>query len=229
MRTFVFSLGGSLICPDGISESYIDQFRRLLHDVRDRDVRIYIVVGGGSIAREYQQSLRVVSPEVDHDTLDLLGIAATRVNASILAALLDAPMPVPCSPDEAFAIHDSQFVVMGGWKPGFSTDTVSVYLAQKSNAGAVYNFSNVSHIYDKDPRTYSDAAPIDELSWDQYFRLFQDLSWKPGLHAPFDPIASKLASENLLRVYIANGQNPDIIRDIVGGVTNTVAIGTVIG
>lgn len=66
--------------------------------------------------------------------------------------------------------------------------------------------TNVDQVYDKDPNMFPNAKPIGEISWADYRTMVGDV-WKPGMNAPFDPIASKLAQDVGVTVKILNGKN----------------------
>ena len=81
-------------------------------------------------------------------------------------------------------------------------------LAQDYNIKTILKLSNVDYIYDKDPNSNPDAKAFKKISWQEYRAMVGDV-WMPGEHVPFDPIASKLASEKSLRVLYVNGKNLD--------------------
>ena len=66
--------------------------------------------------------------------------------------------------------------------------------------------TNVDQVYNKDPNKFPDAKAITDISWAEYRKMVGDV-WKPGMNAPFDPIASKLAQELHINVKILNGKN----------------------
>ena len=84
--------------------------------------------------------------------------------------------------------------------------SIAVLLAKNYGANTIINLSNINYAYDKDPKKYHDAKIIKEIKWSD-FRHVVGYKWKPGLSAPFDPIASALAEKLKLKVIIANGAN----------------------
>ena len=85
---------------------------------------------------------------------------------------------VPTSTDTAAALFERfDVVVMGGTKPGHTTDAVSVAFARDSGAANVIIATNVSHVYTADPRTNDDAEPIDMLTLSE----LQDITGKEVL------------------------------------------------
>ena len=97
-------------------------------------------------------------------------------------------------------------VVAAGWKPGWSTDYDAVLLCEDYGIKTVINLTNVDQIYDKDPKKFPDAKPIDRISWKELTGIVGD-EWIPGMNSPFDPIAAKKATELGIKVVILNGNN----------------------
>ena len=87
-------------------------------------------------------------------------------------------------------------------------------LAEKFGAKTVVNLSNIEKVYTDDPRKNPDAKPLDTISWADFRKMVGD-EWQPGKNCPFDPIASKKASENGMNVICAGGKNIPNIRNIL--------------
>jgi uridylate kinase len=116
-------------------------------------------------------------------------------------------------------------LVAAGWKPGFSTDFDAVLLAERFQADAVINVSNIEKVYTADPKTDSNAKPIDSISWADFRALVGD-DWIPGKNVPFDPVASRHAAKIGLKVICAAGKNLENLKKILLGED---FIGTIIG
>ena len=139
MATVIAAIGGSLLRPE-IEERHA-WLEGLVSVIRDRvsmDDRIGIVVGGGAPARE---GIELARPLIDNEGhLDKIGIAATRLNATIVReALSDAGVSVsgtiPTRVDEAvLLLEERPVVVMGGTTPGHTTDAVAIRFAIASGA-----------------------------------------------------------------------------------------------
>ncbi len=196
----VISVGGSLIVPDGIDTEWIGRFGHIIHRYVDRGYRFALVAGGGRTARRYQEAAKRFCYE--NDEIDIFGIYATRMNARLLGKALEAE--VIENPVEAYE-NDSKIVVTGGWKPGFSTDYVAVLLAKRFG-NKVINLTDQDYVYDKDPKEHMDAKPIREISWRDFRNLVGE-EWNPGMHLPFDPVASMEAEKSGTLVVIINGKD----------------------
>ncbi|MCB9362261.1 UMP kinase [Candidatus Woesearchaeota archaeon] len=198
-ETVVISLGGSLIVPDGIDTDFLASFRQMIY--RMTQYRFVIICGGGKVCRRYQDAARSIST-VDDSELDWIGIRSTQLNAELVRCVLGdiAFEHVVTDPHEEFKT-DKQVIVGSGFRPGSSSDLRAVQFAVRFGASMAVNMSNITHVYDKDPRQHPDAEPLTELNWESFKRLVGDL-WTPGLSMPFDPIASKEASSKGLDVVV---------------------------
>ncbi len=203
----VISLGGSIVVPkSGIDAAFLKSFAKLIRSHIKLNRRFILVVGGGDTARRYQQAARQVTKLADED-IDWLGIHSTRLNAHLMRTIFRAEVQHIVVKDPTRShIWNRPILVAAGWKPGWSTDYVAVRLAKKYKADLVINLSNIAQAYDKDPAKHKDAKPLEKVSWTD-FRKIVGNKWIPGMNAPFDPIASRFASENKLQVIIADGKN----------------------
>ena len=224
----VISLGGSLVMPDSIDEDFIKRFRSTvdMYLAENENRKLIIVVGGGKLARRYQEAYRRIIVGATNDEADWIGITATYLNAQLLRAVFENHCSEPVVKDPTAAPSLSGRILIGaGWKPGFSTDNDAVILAEKFGSHLVINLTNIQKVYTADPEIDETATPIDHISWKDYRAIVGD-EWKPGANAPFDPVAAKLASEIGLTVISAEGGNFSNFKAILDGKPFT---GTTIG
>lgn len=211
-NTFVLSVGGSLIVPGGIIDTtFLRGFNAFIrHQISAKKRRFFIVVGGGSIADKYIEAAKEVRGKELTDTdKDWLGIHATRLNAQLMRTFFqDIADPRVLKHYEIILKIDKPVAIAAGWKPGWSTDYDAVTLCADYGIRSVINLTNIDKVYDKDPRKYPNAKPIDSITWKKYRAMVGD-TWSPRMKAPFDPIASKLAQELGVTVKILNGRNLD--------------------
>lgn len=216
MNPIVFSLGGSAIVPDHIDVEYIRKFRDFALELSADCQKIGIVVGGGRTARVYQEAARSIEGPEDTD-LDLIGIRATLLNAELVRSTFgdNAYKEVIVDPTKDVKIG-SRILVASGWKPGFSTDYVSVKLAELINAKRLINLTNVDYVYEENPKDNPDAEPITEMTWAHYMATF-GAAWKPGMHSPFDPVAAEHANKIDIEVAVINGNDIENIKNFTYG------------
>ena len=203
----IISLGGSLIVPSGgIDWKFLKKFRKLILNQIRGGKKIYLIAGGGDTCRKYNQAAQKVVKIAPED-LDWLGIHSSRLNAHLIRTIFrDVAHPEIIKNPTIHMSAEEKLVVGGGWKPGWSTDYVATMIAQEYEVGTVINLSNIDYAYWRDPKKDKRAQPIKETDWAS-FRKIVGNKWKPGLNAPFDPIASKKAQQLNLKVIIANGKN----------------------
>lgn len=219
-ETYIIKLGGSLIVPPGgIATTYLQQFQAFIRNqVLEHQRRFFIFVGGGLTARQYRDAGRaVVGHDLNDEDLDWLGIHATRLNAHLLRTIFrDLAHPKIIKDYSVIQKPEKPVVIAAGWKPGWSTDYPAVIMAQDYNVKAIFKLSNTDYVYDNDPRLHADAKPYEHLSWHDYRLMIED-KWSPGSHAPFDPVAAKLASELGSKVFYLNGNNLDNLEKALNG------------
>ena len=207
---FVLSLGGSLVVPNGgIDTKFLTHFNTFIrHQISSKKRRFFITVGGGGITRHYQQAANDVREksltEID---ADWLGVHATRLNAQLIRTIFqDIADARVIKHYEVILKIDKPVAVAAGWKPGWSTDYCAVTLCQDYNIPFVVNLTNIDHVYNEDPRNNPNAKPLADITWEKYRAMVGD-SWKPGMNAPFDPVASKLAQDLDVTVKILDGKD----------------------
>lgn len=218
-QTIVLSLGGSLIVPDGIDTVFLKKFMALIRKHVRAGKSFIIICGGGRLARNYQGAAASIT-KLTRDDLDWLGIHSTRLNAHLLRTVFrhEAYAKVIKNPVKDPLPKHARIVIGAGWKPGFSTDFDAVLLAERMGATTMINLSNISYVYDKDPRKFKDAKRILAMSWKAFRKKFGS-RWDPGLNSPFDPVASKHAEKLGMRVIIAEGKDLKNVDRILSGKT----------
>ncbi len=207
----VISVGGSLIVPDGgIDTSFLKKLNTFIREqLASHPTRqFFLVIGGGATARQYRDAgSEVIGKELTRDDLDWLGIHATRLNAQLIRTIFrDIAHPYMIKHYEIIRKVTEPVVVAAAWKPGWSTDYDAVQLCEDYGISTVINLSNIAQVYNKDPKQFPDATPLDKISWKD-FRIMVGDEWSPGMHAPFDPIASKKAEELGIKVVVMNGDD----------------------
>ncbi|RMF06339.1 UMP kinase [Candidatus Woesearchaeota archaeon] len=218
-RTFVLSVGGSLIVPGDINVGFLKDFREAIIEFLNSEEekrRAIIVTGGGSTSRRYQQAALNVVKAADRD-LDWIGIAATKLNAHLVRTLFGelAEERVIDNPEERID-SDKPVLIGSGYLPGCSSDKDAVLLAVTYGAERVVNLTNVPFVYDKNPKEFPDANPIKKMTWEEFENKF-GRGWKPGLHAPFDPVAAQTAKEHGIKVVVADGSDLSNLKKILNG------------
>ncbi|MFA6382657.1 MAG: UMP kinase [Candidatus Buchananbacteria bacterium] len=206
-KTLVMSLGGSLIAPDGLDINFLKKFKELILNYTKKGNRVILICGGGNTCRTYQQAARIVNQKVSDRDLDFIGIATTKLNAELVSAIFGEAAFESILTDPAKPVKTSCRIIVGaGFKPGSSSDKDAVLAAKAFGAKTVINLSNITYVYDKDPKKFKDAKPLKEMVWPNFLKLV-GTKWVPGAHVPFDPVASKLAYQRRLKLVVMKGDN----------------------
>ncbi|MDB4940037.1 MAG: putative uridylate kinase, uridylate kinase [Candidatus Doudnabacteria bacterium] len=223
-NTFILSLGGSLIVPSAIDTEFLSKFKVFIESEIKKGNRFVIISGGGATARAYRDAGLAVVKKMPIDDLDWLGIHATRLNAHLIRTIFRGEAYAKINTHPQIKDSTNKPIIIGaGYRPGCSTDYDSTHLAKTYGAQIVINMSNIDYVYDKDPRKPG-AKKIEEITWKD-FRKIVGNKWDPGLHAPFDPIASKFAQKNGLEVYVLNGKD---LKNLKLAIDGKKFIGTII-
>ncbi len=189
-KTVVISLGGSMIINGtGVHVEFIKKFRSIIAAESKKGFKFVIIAGGGNTCRVYQAAGRQF--KFSDVELDTIGIGVCRVNGEFLKAALKGIRGVE--------------VAFGG-KPGESSDGIATRHAITRGAQSIINISSTAYVFDSDPEKNPDARKFDQLTWKQY-REIVGTQWTPGMHAPFDPTAARLAQKNQMSVSFVGGQN----------------------
>ena len=227
-ETAVLDIGGSIVAPEVPDTRFLRKFRSFLVGRLEENPsrRAIIVIGGGAAARTWQAALRTLEPDAPDESLDMVGIMATRLNAELVRSVFGGlcPDPVVTDPTADFPFT-GRILTAAGWKPGFSTDYDAVVLAERFSARRIIMLSNIPRIYSDDPSTNPEAEPLDRLTWKEYRKMI-GTAWKPGANLPFDPAAAERAAESGLTVVAVAGKNLENLDALLAGRN---FIGTVIG
>lgn len=214
-KIIVVALGGSIVFSDKIDWGFLREFRKFLIPLL-RKKKFILIIGGGRLARFFQEAAHKVK-KINNEDKDWLGIHATRLNAHLLRTVFrDVADPVVIDSRHRIKKLRYPVTIASGWRPGWSTDFVSVAIAADFRIPEVIVAGKPSYVYDKDRSKHGDAKPIKKLTWGEYRKLIPP-QWKPGLHAPVDPVAARLAAKKKISAIIINGRNLKNFTNLLAG------------
>lgn len=224
-KVIVISLGGSLIIPkDGFNTAFLRNLKKLISEKINKGYRFIIVCGGGQTARNYQSAAKEIT-NLSPEDIDWIGIHATRLNAHFVRTIFrDFAHPVVARDYTERFPWVEPVLVVSGWKPGCSTDFDAVKFAELYGAEKIINLSNVSHVYDSDPKSNPAAKKIENISWEDLQKLVGE-RWIPGANVPFDPVACKEGAKLGLTVLFAKGTD---LEEVDKAIEGKESVGTVI-
>lgn len=203
----------------------IKQIAAVLEEIA-RSYGLYIVTGGGKIARERIKIARALG--ANETICDYIGIALTRVNAKLLISALRNAHPEPFSAYNEVAGaglgEEARISVMGGVSPGYTTDAVAAILAEYVNADLFIDVTSVDGVYDADPRKYPEAKKYDKLTAKELVALTAKEELKAGSRIVIDPVAAKIIERSGIKTIVIDGSNPRDILNAVQGKHHGTAI-----
>jgi uridylate kinase len=205
----------------GIDPAIMSSIARQVKELRDANIEIAVVVGGGNIFRGFEASAH----GMDRATADYIGMLSTVMNALALqdalekegaftrvqSAITMQEVAEPYIRRRAIRHLEKGRVVIfaaGTGNPFFSTDTAAALRALEIGAEAILKATRVDGVFDKDPHVHSDAKMFQELSYIEVLNK--------GLRV-MDATAISLCMDNNLPIIVFNILVPNNIKKVVMG------------
>lgn len=211
-NSIVLKIGGSVLYNNALEVNF-DLLKKLkvwYEKAKGRYSKIVIVVGGGQLSRGMQD--RVSKDIGNEESLHNIAMSVTQTNAALVQAYLEDPdMYIPKRLGDAYEFlmdENSKYMVSGGLKAGWSTDMDAAVFADILDIDMVYKISKIDHIYTEDPEKNPNAQPINDLTWEQYFDLFnivQGDSHRPNVSMPIDVECALFSERKDVTFYICGG------------------------
>ncbi|MEM8982242.1 MAG: UMP kinase [Pseudomonadota bacterium] len=224
LKRILLKLSGEALLGDvdyGIDPSVIKRIAGEIHDVREADVEVGVVIGGGNIFR----GAGLARAGMDRVTGDHMGMLATVMNALALQDALES-QGVYARVMSALKIHEvcedyirrrairhlekGRVVILaaGTGNPFFTTDTAASLRAIEIGADLLLKATKVDGVYDADPVKHPTAKRYDSLSFD---RVLADKL------RVMDATAIVMCRDNSLPLRVFNMNNPGDLARIVRG------------
>lgn len=210
----VLRIGGSVLGSPP-SAKVVNAYAEAISDLNYEGHFIAVVVGGGPVSREYIKSASEMG--LSPYQQDTVAIHASRLNARLVAMKLGGVSSVPTSIDGMLQrLARNRVAVMGGLKPGMTTDTVAAIVAQRWRADLLVKASDQNGVYTDDPRSNKKAKKLDKMT---YEKLKQILGGKhrPGIHSIVDPVAVDHLAESRVKLVVLNGSDAKGVAKAVRG------------
>src|SRR5439155_1425695 len=212
MEKVVVSLGGSVLVPGDDDARYLRDVARLFRDVSSR-VKLFVVTGGGRVARYYIETGRSVG--IRERSLDEFGIAVTRLNARLLSAALGGRANREPATSYAAASKLAKrypIVVMGGTRPGHTTDRVAASLARFVGAHRIVNATSVDGVYSADPKKDPGARLVPRMRFGDLVTLSGKGHRTAGPSVVFDPVAARVVARDRTPLSVVHGRDLRALR-----------------
>lgn len=205
----VIRFGGSVIASP-LNPKLINEYAKLLKKLRSEGHEIVAVTGGGEIARNFIKVAKNLG--LAEEAQDELAIKASRLVAELLQKKLEdeACQKIPKSVKEAKkCLEKGKIAVMGGLKPGMTTDTVAALVAKAIKADMLVKATDQEGIYTKDPKKHKDAKLLKRIKIEDLEKIFEENRHKAGIHQILDPKAIKILKKLKIKLIVVNGFQPE--------------------
>jgi len=201
----VIRIGGSVVASP-FNPVLMNAYIELLLNLKRQSHVVAAVVGGGSLSRELIKTAHAMG--LSEAAQDEVAISVSRLMAQLLVLRLgkQGTITVPTNiEDAAKLLEGGKIVVMGGLRPGMTTDTVAAMLAERVNADLLVKATDVDGVFTRDPKKHKDAERLERLSFDDLFRFFEKERHEAGIHQVLDPEAVRILQKRRIRTVVVNG------------------------
>jgi uridylate kinase len=210
----VLRIGGSILGSPP-SPTLVEGYSQVISQLTGEWNSIGVVVGGGPVSREFISSAKALGLSSYHQ--DTIAIHASRLNARLVAMKLGGVSSVPTSIESMLQrLARNRVAVMGGLKPGITTDTVAAMVAQRWGANMLVKASDQKGIYTADPRTDKSAKKLSKLTYDKMAQILGG-KHKPGIHKIVDPVAVEHLIASKVILVVLDGKDPKNVLKAVHG------------
>jgi uridylate kinase len=192
------------------TERIVD-YSKILRSIKGKGHEIVVVVGGGKVAREFISIAEGIG--LSDIQKDEIAIFVSRLNAKLVAGALGeyGSKEIPTTTREVSeSLAAGKIVVMGGLRPGITTDTVAAIVLESIKAKVLVKATDQDGIYDADPRKYKDARKLDRLTYSDLDRIVVK-SHKPGTHGILDLESIRILEKQKAKLIVVNGLKPENI------------------
>jgi uridylate kinase len=207
----VLRIGGS-VAASPVNPELINKYVQIIRSLKIQGHEVVAITGGGSLAREFIAIAKELG--LDVQAQDEIAISVSRLFAQLFLKKLGE---LACTKvaltleDAAECLKSGKITVMGGLKPGITTDAVAALVAEHVNADLLVKGTDQDGIYDKDPRKNPDAVKLDKLSFDVLQNVLSETTHKAGMHQIIDPEAVKVLKRKRVKLIVVNGFEPENI------------------
>jgi len=208
----------------GIDQHVLFSIARQIKEIRELNLEIAVVLGGGNIFRG-QENVEAQGLDMDRSVADYMGMLATVINGMAFQDALEK-QGVPTRLISAIEIHQVAesyirrramrhlekgrviIFVAGTGNPYFTTDTAAALRAKEIGAQVLLKATKVDGVYTADPFKVRDARRFSSLKYIDVVRK--------GLKV-MDSTAVTLCMENKLPIIIFDMTKEGNIKKVVMG------------
>ncbi|MBN1357179.1 UMP kinase [Candidatus Bathyarchaeota archaeon] len=208
-----------------VNTDLMNKYAEMVLTLKGEGHEVAVVVGGGALAREFIGIAKKLG--LEEQSQDEVAISVSRLFAQLFLKKLGGMGcgKVALTLDDAVeCLNTGKVLLMGGLKPGITTDAVAALVAERVNADLLVKGTDQDGVYNKDPRKHADAVKLNHVSFDDLADVFSESKHKAGIHQIIDPEAVKIMKREHIKLIVVNGFKPDNILAAVNGES----VGTVV-
>jgi uridylate kinase len=220
----VLRIGGSVVASP-INVKLMTAYVELLKTLRNQGHEVAAVVGGGQLARDFIATAKSLGLEMRSQ--DEIAISVSRLFAQLFIEKLGSAgygKVAVTLDDAADCLNKGKILVMGGLKPGITTDAVAALVGEWVDADLLVKGTDQDGVYDKDPRKHRDAIKLDHMFLNDLCKILELKKHEAGMHQVIDPVAIEVLKRRRVKLVIVNGFDPENLLAAVNGEN----VGTVI-
>lgn len=205
----VLRIGGSVLGSPPKAK-LLKEYAEAISEGRTSGLSIGVVVGGGPISRSYITTAKELG--LPREAQDMIAIEASRLNAKLVALKLGVKRVSTTIQGMILELEKNKVGVMGGLRPGITTDTVAAILGEAWHSDLIVKASDQDGIYTADPKTDKEAKLLHKLSYQDLVRILGGTHHRPGIHSIVDPVAVRFISKRKMTLVVTNGFYPTNVR-----------------
>jgi uridylate kinase len=213
-KKVVLRIGGSVLGSPPKAK-LLKSYAEVVAEVRKAGMSVGVVVGGGPLARSFIATAKELG--LPREAQDMIAIEASRLNARLVGMKLGVKRVSTTIQGMTIELEKNRFGVMGGLRPGITTDTVAAILGDAWHADLLVKASDQDGIYTADPRTDKEAKLLHSLSYQDMVKILGGSSHRPGIHSIVDPVAARFVAKHKLALVVTNGFFPSNVRKALLG------------
>ncbi|MEM3726622.1 MAG: UMP kinase [Candidatus Bathyarchaeia archaeon] len=213
----VIRIGGSVIASP-VNPKLIGDYVEILEKLKSEGHDVVVVVGGGALAREFIETAKNLG--LEEKDQDDVAISVSRIFAQLFTkklGKLGCGKVLLTVEEVAECLGKGKIAVLGGLKPGMTTDAVAALVSERIGADVLIKATDQEGVYTKDPRKHADAVKLERLRFEDLTRVFSENKHKAGIHQIIDPEAIKILKRKRVKFIVVNGFNPDNVLLAVKG------------
>lgn len=172
----VLKISGEVLKLANLNESK-EELGSFIQQLVQDNHQVAIIIGGGNLFRGREH---LDMNEVNRDTIGMLSslINAFHIQDELIKREIKSVISCPFnlnnliptySNEKLIELYQNNVLIFGGGlgKTGISTDTKCFEVAKLLDVDTIIKLSNVNGIYDKDPKTNSDAKFLKKVTYDE--------------------------------------------------------------